>query len=215
MAVQSLELQDLQLSASGTQHRTDAVVLFADLRGFTAMAERLPPNVVVRHLNEFFAMLADAVVKHGGRIFHLAGDCLMVGFGVEDSPDGAASRAAAVAREMLDGFLPMAARWKDEHGIDAGLGVGIHQGEVVAGTVGAVAYSSYTLIGDTVNVASRLCARARAGKMLFSRRFKISLDECGVHVQALELPALALRGRTNPIDIYCVPVQERVQTTHK
>jgi adenylate cyclase len=215
MTVQSLALQEPQLSASDTQHRADAVVLFADLRGFTAMAERLSPDVVVQHLNEFFAMLADAVVRHDGRIFHMAGDCLMVGFGVEDSPTGAASRAASVAREMLDGFLPMAARWKAAHGIEAGLGVGIHQGEVVAGTVGAAAYSSYTLIGDTVNVASRLCARARAGEMIFSRRFKISLDECGMHVQALELQALALRGRSSPIDIYCVPVQERVHTTSK
>jgi len=212
MAASPLELQDLKVRLSQTQRRTDAVVLFADLRGFTAMAEQLPPDAVVHHLNEFFTLLAEAAVRHGGRIFHMAGDCLMVGFGVEESPQGVASRAASAAREMLDGFAPMAARWRAAHMIEAGLGVGIHQGEVVAGMVGAEAYNSYTLIGDTVNVASRLCARARAGEMLFSRRFKISLDECGASVQAVELPALALRGRRNPIDIYCVPLIERVLT---
>jgi adenylate cyclase len=213
MAAESHALQDMQVPASDTQHRADAIVLFADLRGFTAMAEQLSPAVVVRHLNEFFAMLGDAAGRHQGRIFHMAGDCLMAGFGVEDSPEGAASRAAAAAREMLDGFMPMAMRWKAEHEIDAGLGIGIHQGEVVAGTVGVATFSNYTLIGDTVNVASRLCARARAGEMLFSRRFKIALDDCGVPVQAMELPALALRGRRTPIDIYCVPLVSRLPTT--
>jgi class 3 adenylate cyclase len=213
VAASSFALQGLELPPSGTQRRTDAVVLFADLRGFTAMAEQLSPDVVVHHLNEFFSMLAEAVVRHEGRIFHMAGDCLMVGFGVEGSHEGAASRAATAARAMLDGFVPMAGRWKAAHGIEVGLGVGIHQGEVVAGMVGAEAYNSYTLIGDTVNVASRLCARARAGEMLFSRRFKISLDECGTHVQALELPALELRGRRSPVDIYCVPLLERMQAT--
>lgn len=197
---------------SELESRSEAVVLFADLRGFTAMAEQLPPDLVVRLLNELFALLADAAVRNEGRIFNLAGDCLMVGFGVVDDAASAASRAARAAREMLDGFAPLATHWHDEHGIEAGLGIGIHQGEVVAGQVGAPVYHSYTLIGDTVNIASRLCARARAGEMLFSQRFKISLDACGVHVETLALPALQLRGRRSPIDIFCVPLTERLQT---
>lgn len=197
---------------SEPESRSEAVVLFADLRGFTAMAEQLPPDHVVRLLNELFALLADAAVRNEGRIFNLAGDCLMVGFGVLEDSAVAVSRAARAAREMLDGFAPMARRWQEEHDIEAGLGIGIHQGEVVAGQVGAPVYHSYTLIGDTVNIASRLCARARAGEMLFSQRFKISLDASGVHVETLALPALQLRGRRNPIDIFCVPLAERVQT---
>lgn len=209
MSVQTLPLEIPH--GKGLESRADAVVLFADLRGFTTMAELLPPAQVVLLLNELFTLLADVAVSNGGRIFHLAGDCLMVGFGVNEADaDASASSASRAARQMLDGFAPMAARWRDRFGVHAGLGIGIHEGEVVAGEVGAPEYHSYTLIGDTVNVASRLCARARAGEVLFSSRFKLLLDQCGVQVGALALPALQLRGRKSPIDIFCVPLAQRV-----
>jgi class 3 adenylate cyclase len=69
---------------------------------------------------------------------------------------------------------------------------------------------NYTIIGDTVNVASRLGQRARAGEMLFSEAVKKALDGDGFDVAALPLPPLVLRGRTNPIDIFCVPSTQRV-----
>jgi adenylate cyclase len=72
---------------------------------------------------------------------------------------------------------------------------------------------SYTIIGDTVNIAARLCQRARAGEMLFSGALKQSLDARGVDVGATPLPPLQLRGRSHPIDIYCVARQTRMQVT--
>jgi class 3 adenylate cyclase len=197
---------------AGADLRAHAVVLFADLRGFTSIAERLSPDAVVLLLNEYFSLLTDVTFRHDGTIFHMAGDCLMVGFGVPLQQSDAPERAVITAREMLEGFGAMADHWKELHDIETGLGIGINEGEVIAGNVGSAAYMNYTIVGDTVNVASRLCQRARAGEMLFSRSFKRSLDERGVVVDALELPPMTLRGRRSPIDIYCVPLQKRLET---
>ena len=82
---------------------------------------------------------------------------------------------------------------------------------MVAGNIGSSSYMNYTIIGDTVNIAARLCQRARAGEMLFSSTLKRSLDAHGMDVGATPLPPLQLRGRSNPIDIFCVPLETRVQ----
>jgi adenylate cyclase len=197
---------------AGYDLRAHAVVLFADLRGFTSIAERLSPDSVVTLLNEYFSLLTDITFKHDGTIFHMAGDCLMVGFGVPVVQPDAPERAVRTAREMLSRFGALAQTWKEQYDIDAGLGIGINEGDVVAGNVGSAAYMNYTIIGDTVNVASRLCQRARAGELLFSQTFKRSLDEHGMDVGALELPPMTLRGRKNPIDIFCVPLEKRLDT---
>ncbi len=162
---------------AGADLRAHAVVLFADLRGFTSIAERLSPDAVVLLLNEYFSLLTNITFRHDGTIFHMAGDCLMVGFGVPMAQADAPERAVLTAREMLEGFGALAQTWKENHDIETGLGIGINEGEVIAGNVGSAAYMNYTIVGDTVNVASRLCQRARAGEMLFSRSFKRSLDE--------------------------------------
>jgi len=195
---------------AGADIRAAAVVLFADLRGFTSLAEGLKPEVVVLLLNEYFSLLTEITFRNDGTIFHMAGDCLMVGFGVPVAQSDAPERAVRTARQMLEQFGALAETWRQQHGIETGLGIGINEGEVIAGNVGSAAYMNYTIIGDTVNVASRLCQRARAGEMLFSRSFKRSLDEHGVDIGALELPPMTLRGRRNPIDIYCVPLPKRL-----
>jgi class 3 adenylate cyclase/CheY-like chemotaxis protein len=200
---------------AGADLRAHAVVLFADLRGFTSIAERLSPNAVVLLLNEYFSLLTAITFRHDGTIFHMAGDCLMVGFGVPLAQADAPQRAVQTAREMLESFATLADTWKEHHDIETGLGIGINEGEVIAGNVGSAAYMNYTIVGDTVNVASRLCQRARAGEMLFSRSLKRSLDDGGVVVDAMELPPMTLRGRRSPIDIYCVPLNKRLETgTH-
>jgi len=208
-------LDDAQLRTTllaGSDLRARAVVLFADLRGFTSIAERLSPDAVVLLLNEYFSLLTDITFRHDGTIFHMAGDCLMVGFGVPFPQPDSTERAVITAREMLERFGALAEMWKQQHAIDTGLGIGINEGDVIAGNVGSAAYMNYTIIGDTVNVASRLCQRARAGEMLFSRSFKRSLDERGVALDALELPPMTVRGRKSPIDIYCVPLAKRLET---
>jgi len=205
------QLRDTLLAPADA--RAHAVVLFADLRGFTSISEQLDPDRVVPLLNEFFSLLTEITFRHEGTVFHMAGDCLMLGFGVPLAQPDCAERAVRAAREMLASFGELARVWKERYQIEAGLGIGINEGDVVAGNVGSSSYMSYTLVGDTVNIASRLCQRARAGEMLFSSALKRSLDAHGLDVGATALPPLQLRGRAHPVDIFCVPLARRLQVT--
>lgn len=207
-------LEDAQLRESllsAAEVRAHAVVLFADLRGFTSMSERLTPQEVVPLLNEYFSLLTEITFRYDGTVFNMAGDCLMLAFGVPFEQPDSPARAVRAAQEMLDGFAVLAESWKERFQIETGLGIGINEGDVVAGNVGSPAFMSYTIIGDAVNVASRLCQRARSGEMLFSRSLKQSLDAQGMDVGATALPPMRLRGRQNPIDIFCVPLVSRLQ----
>ena len=207
------ELRNTLLAPAGSQSeaRAHAVVLFADLRGFTSIAEQLDAQRVVPLLNEFFSLLTEITFKYDGTVFHMAGDCLMLGFGVPLEQPDSAQRAVRAAREMLASFGELSRSWRQRYSIEAGLGIGINEGDVVAGNIGSSAYMNYTIIGDTVNIAARLCQRARAGEMLFSSTLKRSLDAQGLDVGATALPPLQLRGRSHPIDIFCVPLAARIQ----
>lgn len=190
--------------------RVQGAVMFADMRGFTTISEQLSPDAVVPLLNEYFTLLTDITDAHGGTVFNMAGDGLMAGFGVPEWNDDAPGRAVAAAREMLMNFGDLARRWKTRLDIDTGLGIGINAGEVIAGNVGSATHRSYTLIGDTVNVASRLSQRARAGEALFSAGVRRWLGAQCASLPLLELPSLQLRGRASPVEIYCIPAQERI-----
>jgi adenylate cyclase len=189
-------------------------VLFADLRGYTGMVERLPAARVVPLLDEFFSVMGTAANQFGGVVYHMAGDGIMSGFGVDALSGGGATEALAAGHAMLDGFAPVAERWRSELSIDAGIGIGLHLGEVAFGMLGPPKRKTTTLVGDTVNVAARLCSRARAGEVLFSdtvaAALSISPETHGRANSFLQLPQFELRGRRGPIDIWCVPAPARL-----
>ncbi len=196
---------------------TRVTVLFADLRGYTGLAERLAPALIVPMLDEFFRVLAGAVVLHGGQIFHMAGDGMMAGFGVNDPTQDGARPALAAGHVMLQNFATIAERWRRDLSIETGIGVGLHLGEVALGLFGPPGQRHTTLVGDTVNVAARLCSRARAGEVLLSCTVAAALDaEQAVSgpdpksIPFLQLPQFELRGRSAPLDIWCVPAAERL-----
>ena len=193
----------------------EAAVLFADMRGYTGLAEQLPPAQVVSILNEFFTMLARVTVTFGGQVFHMAGDGMMAGFGIRHSRGSGARAALAAGHAMLQSFAPVAARWRDEFAVVTGIGIGLHVGEVALGFLGPPGKQAITMIGDTANVAARLCSRARAGEVLFSCAVAAALradaDGVGVGAEAfLQLPQFELRGRSELLDIWCVPAPERL-----
>jgi adenylate cyclase len=212
LILEDSELRNTLLAPTApVEIRAHAVVVFADLRGFTSIAEQLDAQHIVPLLNEFFSLLTEITFKYEGTVFHMAGDCLMLGFGVPLEQPDSPQRAVSAAREMLARFAELSHSWRERFRIEAGLGIGINEGDVVAGNIGSSAYMNYTIIGDTVNIAARLCQRARAGEMLFSSALKRSLDQHGLDIGATPLPPLQLRGRTHPIDIFCVPLGTRIQ----
>jgi len=196
---------------------TRGTVLFADLRGYTGLAERLAPARIVPLLDEFFGVLAGATALFGRRVFHMAGDGMMAGFGVHDSAHSGARQALAAGHAMLQDFASVAERWRRELSIEAGIGVGLHLGEVAVGLLGPPGRRHTTLVGDTVNVAARLCSRARAGEVLLSCTVAAALDADGTAggpdpklLPFLQLPQFELRGRSAPLDIWCVPATQRL-----
>jgi len=194
----------------GYQSRFDAVILFADLRGFTRMAEKLAPAQVVLLLNQYFSLLTDVSYRYEGVIFNMAGDSLLVGFGVPFEQPDAAERAIKCGYDMLSSFETLSSEWQARYGLETGLGIGVNKGEVVAGNVGSPAYMNFTIIGDAVNISSRLMQRARAGELLLSDRVMEALQAAHVDVDAVSLPPLTLRGRTEPIGLYCIPFKGRI-----
>jgi adenylate cyclase len=184
-------------------------ILFADLRGYTGIAEKLPPPQLAGLLDEFFNILTQAAELHGGRIYHTAGDSLMAGFGLNLKSDGSAD-ALSAGRTMLYRFAGLADRWRRESQVEAGLGIGMHLGEVALATFGPVGRRVETLVGDTANVAARLCSRARAGEVLFSCAVARALQaHSRVDGAFLQLPRFEMRGRREPLDIWCVPAAQR------
>jgi adenylate cyclase len=196
----------------GYQSRFNAVILFADLRGFTRMAEQLVPTEVVLLLNEYFSLLTEVTYRYEGVIFNMAGDSLLVGFGVPFEQADAAERAIKCGNDMLTEFETLSSKWKAKYGLETGLGIGVNKGEVVAGNVGSLAYMNFTIIGDAVNIASRLMQRARAGELLLSDRVMLALLAARFKVDAISLPPLTLRGRSEPIGLYCIPFKGRIDT---
>jgi class 3 adenylate cyclase len=199
---------------------TCATVLFADLHGYDALVEKLPPCQALSLLAEFFAAFTDAVLEWGGQIFHQTEAEMMAGFGVGDSRHTQIDEAIEAARSIHRCFAPIRASWQIKHSIDAGVGIGIHRGDVAIGIFELTERTLHTLVGDTANVAAQLCRRARAGEVLMSaavylpHRYHSAAGGATEPIPPLHLPQLQLRGRRAPLDVWCIPVPKRLQMRH-
>jgi len=144
------------LARLGGQRR-EMSVLFSDIRGFTTVTERGQPDEIVGMLNEYFSSMVDLVFKHGGTLDKFVGDMVMALYGAPlDDPDHA-DHAVQTALAMIAELGRLNARWKEQgriSGLD--IGIGINTGPMIAGNIGSEAIMSYTVIGDAVNLGSRL-----------------------------------------------------------
>lgn len=189
--------------------RAPAVVLFADLRGYSHLCECLTPEKVVLLLQEYFSLLTEITLEHRGTVFHTAGDCLIAGFGVATEQSDAAELALRAAQMMLSRFASLAKSWLLRFQVTTGLGVGLNTGEVAVAQTGPSLATHSTLIGDTVNVAARLCQRARAGEIMLSAAFKQTLGDHETTSTIAALPQVLVPGRSEPVDAFCLPLEHR------
>ncbi len=140
----------------GDDRQISATVVFADIKGFTAMAERLRPADVMRLLRSFHSLMAEQVFAHGGTLDKFIGDGLMATFGTPEPREDDARRALACALAMQERIRDLNAIRRRDGFPDIEVGIGLHHGPVVMGEIGSATRLEFAVIGDTVNVASRI-----------------------------------------------------------
>ena len=187
--------------------RKTVVAMFADLRGFTAMAEALPADRVVQLLNDYFGLLAEVTQAHDGTVFNMAGDGLLVGFGAPLAQPDAPTRGLRAACETLCRFEALSREWQSDHGVQIGLCIGLSHGDAVVGNVGSPTYMSYTMIGDTVNVAARLGQAGQGSEILLSQSMYDVVKPFHLILAPEALPPLVLKGRSQATAVYRIGVE--------
>jgi adenylate cyclase len=177
------------------------VIFFSDIRGFTPMSESMSPDDVATLLTEYFTEMVEIVFEHSGSLDKFMGDAIMALWGApiahEDDPD----RAMKCAIDQLAALEKMNAKWKEKGRPDIKIGVGINFGEVFAGNFGSDRRLEYTVIGDAVNTASRLCSNAGPNEILISEAFYKALKH-PPKVEALE--PMQVKGKTKKVAVYRV-----------
>jgi adenylate cyclase len=151
---------------------TRAIVLFSDVRGFTSMTEKLKPQETIRYLNRMFTEVEEVIAFSGGEINKFIGDAIMAFFPFPvESSEGPVKKALLAALRMQDSFHQVQATFREHYSetTHTGLGVGMAGGDVVIGNLGSARRMEFTLIGDTVNLSSRLCSIAADGQILISQ----------------------------------------------
>jgi adenylate cyclase len=197
------QVADLVVASSDAEmllgsHRQEVTVVFCDLRGFTAFAEKAQPDEVMTVLSDYHAALGALILDYEGTLERFLGDGLLVLFNdpmpCPDHPE----RAVRMAIEMQQRVSELVERWH-RSGHHLGFGIGIAQGEATLGRIGFDRRLDYAAIGRIPNLASRLCSEAKAGQVLVSERAFLSVES---KVDACHLGCITLKGLSEPVPVY-------------
>jgi len=187
--------QDVELSP----RRKFLTTFFSDVRGFTEAAESMEPEELVDELNEYLSEMTDIVFKHGGTLDKYVGDAVMVFFGDPVAQEDHARRAVLMGLEMNDQMAHLQQRWLRKYNEVFKIGIGISTGWVTVGNIGSSARSDYTVLGNQVNLASRLAERAEAGQILVTERTMLDVEDI---VDGTVIDEVSLKGVHRPIKVY-------------
>jgi adenylate cyclase len=182
-----------------------AAVLFSDIRGFTTLSSRLPPKLLIQQLNTYLGGMVDAILEYQGTIDKFIGDAIMAEFGspVSRGEKADAMNAIQAALNMRSVLMELRQVWQDENKIPFSNGIGINYGEVTVGNIGSARRLEYAVIGDTVNVASRVEGMTKdlgTDIVITGALYEIVKDE----IDVVDFGEHALKGRVGDVQLYGV-----------
>lgn len=182
-------------------HVRETTVFFSDIRGFTSMSQKSSPQDVVNMLNEYFELMVEVIFKYEGTLDKFVGDEIMALFGAPVTHPDDAYRAVKVAVEQMRVLDEFNRTRMAEGEAPVRIGIGINTGELVAGYLGSSHALEYTVIGDTVNIASRLCSCAKGGEIIISKNtYELVKD----YFKVEELPPTRVKGIEEALKIFRV-----------
>jgi class 3 adenylate cyclase len=194
--------QGLESGAIAERREAEVSVLFADIRGYSTIAERLSAMEIADILARQLGAMGEVVADHGGSLDELLGDAVMAVFGAPESMADHAERALRCAIAMQGRQRELNAEGWTSDLPEIGIGVGVNTGTVIAGTVGGGGRLKYTVVGDAVNVAARLQSEARAGEILAAASTIAAAD--GIRCESVG--PRRVKGREEPVEVFRVVV---------
>ncbi len=185
----------------GSGEKRPVVIFFSDIRGFTPMSEKMNPDEISALLGEYFTEMVEIIFEHSGTLDKFIGDAIMAIWGAPIAHEDDANRAISAAIEMQQVLAELNKKWAAQGRQPVNIGIGINYGEVFAGNIGSERRLEYTVIGDAVNTASRLCSKAGPGEIIISEPFYKALKK-PPPVDALD--PMQLKGKAQAVAVYRV-----------
>jgi len=194
----------------GETERMNVTILMSDVRGYSTIAEYADPMALAGQLNAHRALLIDAIQAHEGTHMQFTGDGVMAVFGAPFPQEDYADRGLAAATQMLMTQNELNKAWVKEGLTPFNLGIGLSTGEVAAALLGSSERMEYTLVGDTVNLSSRLQALARPGGQIILSGATYRTLQTPTSVDAQEMEPTIVKGRETPVLAYRIQVVDYV-----
>jgi class 3 adenylate cyclase len=195
--VEQVIKKNVQVNLGGD--RKVVTVLFSDIRNFTSISESMPPDKLVHLLNEYFTEMARIIFENQGSLDKYIGDAIVAVFGSLIRLENAPQTAVRAAIQMMQEMSSLNERWKNQYGFRMDIGIGINTGEVFLGNVGSPDRMEFTVIGDTVNIASRFSGVAKGGQILITEETLASL---GPGINYAKLSPVSVKGKTDKLEVF-------------
>ena len=195
------QIAESQVSIRLGGDKRAVAVLFSDIRGFTALSEAMRPEDTASLLTEYFTQMVDCVFRHDGTLDKFIGDAVMAQWGAPIGGPDDADKAMAAAVDMMHALEKLNAGWRAAGRPAVQIGIGLNFGEAFAGNIGSDRRLEYTIIGDTVNTAKRVCSAALEGQVLITEEFRQALHSSPELVQC---EPMDLKNKSQPVTVYRV-----------